>query len=100
MPPSPYSPNPVCVEDIGLSEELEALLERLAANAHDVWAAQRLADGWSYGPKRDDTLRCHPCLVAYSELSEEEKTYDRLLVEQTLKTILKLGYEIRTPPSR
>ncbi|MBS7347745.1 MAG: Ryanodine receptor Ryr, partial [Muribaculaceae bacterium] len=39
-------------------------------------------------------LRQTPCLVDYDSLSEEEKDYDRLTSQQTLKLILKLGYKI------
>ncbi|HXR38982.1 MAG TPA: RyR domain-containing protein [Terracidiphilus sp.] len=92
----PYLPKPVGVDDVQLSAELECLLERLAENAHEVWAERRFADGWKPGSERNDELKHHPCLVPYHELPESEKSYDRIMVEQTLKTILKLGYEIRT----
>ena len=85
------------MNDIQLSPEIESLLERLAENAHDIWAERRVADGWTFGSERNDEMKHHPCLIAYSELPETEKDYDRLLVLQTLKTILKLGYEIRPP---
>ena len=35
-----------------------------------------------------------PCLVPYSELSEEEKEYDRKTAMETIKLIVKLGYRI------
>ena len=50
-----------------------ALGEDLARNVHEVWAAGRIADGWTKGP-RNDALRQHPCLVPYEELPEIEKT--------------------------
>jgi len=95
--PTPYLPRPISVDDVELSPELECLLERLAENAHDVWAERRMAEGWTFGGVRDDALKCHPCLIAYSDLPETEKNYDRVLVTQTLKTILKLGYQICSP---
>ena len=70
------------------------LRERLAENAHDLWAGQRMADGWTYGPHRDDAKRQNPCLVAYEDLPESEKQYDRLLAMETLKTIVALGFRI------
>ena len=30
-------------------------------------------EGWTYGEKRDDIHKKHPCLVSYDELPEEEK---------------------------
>ncbi len=88
-----YVPQPIDTSHIKL-EELKPLLEKLARNAHEVWAQKRIADGWTVGPQRDDAQRKHPCLVPYDQLPESEKEYDRALVNQTLKTILALGYQI------
>ena len=90
----PYEPRPLDTSSIVLSDELEALTEYLAENAHDIWASQRLADGWSYGPERDDARKLHPCLVPYAELPDAEKVYDRRAAMETLKTIIALGYRI------
>lgn len=89
-----YEPRILDSSAVELPSDLLPLLERLAANAHDVWAAQRLRDGWTYGPVRDDSLRQHPCLVPYEQLPESEKEYDRNSVRQTLRAILALGYRI------
>lgn len=72
-----------------------ALTEKLAENTHDVCAEGRIKGGWTYGEKRDDALKHHPCLVPYSELSESEKEYDRNTALETLKLILKLGYSVK-----
>lgn len=89
-----YTPKPIKTEDIELSEDLLALTEKLAENTHDVWAEGRIRNGWKWGEKRDDTLKLHPCLVPYSELPESEKEYDRNTALETLKLILKLGYNV------
>ena len=90
-----YSPEPIDTAQIELDEELEHLVLQLLENTHDNWATQRIKEGWSYGPRRDDALRQHPGLVPFEELSEDEKEYDRLLVTETLKAVLALGYEIK-----
>ena len=67
-----------------------------------VWInedAQRLAEGWSYGVRRDDRDKRHPCLVPYDNLPESEKEYDRITALGTLKAILSLGYTILPPQS-
>lgn len=89
-----YEPRPVDTSGVELPPELLALTERLAEHAHDVWARQRLADGWRYGPKRDDARREHPSLIPYDQLSEAEKVYDRNAALETLKLIVALGYRI------
>ncbi|MDE6269857.1 MAG: Ryanodine receptor Ryr [Muribaculaceae bacterium] len=89
-----YIPAPADTSAIALPQELEALAEDLARNVHEVWAAQRMADGWTWGPERDDAARKHPCLVPYDELPESEKDYDRSTSQETLKLILSLGFDI------
>jgi RyR domain len=89
-----YSPKPIDTRGVALPPDLLQLTERLAAHAHDVWAAQRLAQGWTYGPARDDRAKTHPGLVPYEQLSDGEKEYDRQAALQTLKAILALGYRI------
>lgn len=92
-----YKPQPIDTSDIQLPKELSPLLEVIAKNVHEMWAKERISQGWSYGERRDDALKHHPCLIAYEELPEEEKDYDRNTAIQTLKAILKLGFKI-TPP--
>lgn len=89
-----YVPDPQNTEDIELSEELTQLTEEMARNVHEVWSAGRIKDGWTYGQTRNDSLKTHPCLVPYEELSESEREYDRQTATQTLKLIIKLGFEI------
>jgi len=92
-----YQPNPIDVSQITLSTELLQLTELLAENAHDIWAGQRLSEGWIYGVKRDDVRKFHPCLVPYDQLPESEKEYDRIVALGAIKAILKLGYQIQPP---
>lgn len=89
-----YTPNPIPTDDVILPQELLALTELLAKNTHELWAAGRLADGWTYGPERCDTAKQTPCLVPYEALSETEKEFDRVTAMGALKLILKLGYRI------
>ena len=72
-----YKPNPLDTSDIQLDRDLLALTELIAENVHDVWAEGRIRDGWKYGKERNDAQKETPCLVPYSELSDEEKEYDR-----------------------
>lgn len=89
-----YTPQPIDTTDVVLPVELEQLVEEMSKNVHEVWAETRIKQGWTYGEKRDDALKHHPCLVAYEDLPEEEKVYDRNTSVETLKLILKLGFKI------
>ena len=90
-----YRPEPIDAKDIHLTEDLSDLREPLAKNTHDIWSKRRIEEGWTYGERRDDVKKTNPCLVEYENLPESEKEYDRSTSEETLKLILKLGYEIR-----
>jgi hypothetical protein len=89
-----YKPEPIPVEHIVLSGEILELVEFLAENAHDIWASERLRDGWTFGPERDDTKRQHPCLVPYTQLPDRDRDYDRTMVIASIRAILALGYTI------
>lgn len=89
-----YKPAPQNTINIRLSDDLLALAEKLAENAHEVWAQGRMSEGWSYGESRNDVDKRHPCLVPYNDLPESEKEYDRSVSLETLKLIAKMGYKI------
>lgn len=92
-----YRPEPIDTDGVALDKELLALVETLARHAHDVWAQQRLVDGWRLGPERNDARKEHPCLVPYDELPESERTYDRNAVLTTIKAVVALGYRLNRP---
>ena len=79
---------------VTLSADILELTERLAHNAHEVWARERVRQGWRYGKERNDARKEHPCLVPYEELTDSEKQYDRNAALETLKAIIALGYRI------
>ena len=89
-----YEPKPIDITDVELTEDLADLREAIAENAHDVWAVERQAQGWTHGPQRDDNLKQTPCMVPYSQLPDSEKKFDRDMAMNTLKLVKKLGYDI------
>ena len=59
-----YIPRPIDLSDVVLTEDLTELREAIAENAHEIWATDRQAQGWIYGPKRDEDKKkplvcCH-----------------------------------------
>lgn len=89
-----YVPCPADLSDVELGDELIDLREAIAENAHEVWAAKRKAEGWSYGPERNDNLKQTPDMVPYAKLPEKEKEYDRQMAMDTIKLLKKLGYDL------
>ena len=62
-------------------------LEVLAELEHERWNAQRRMDGWRLGG-RDQARKLHPSLVAYNDLSDAVKEYDRVYVRATQEACL------------
>jgi hypothetical protein len=45
---------------------------------HDSWSAQKVEDGWVYGPEKDPVAKTHPCLVPYEQLPPVQQAKDHL----------------------
>ena len=91
---SKYTPQPINTEGMQLPTELDSLSEAIAKNVHEVWARNRINEGWAHGEQRDDIKKTHPCLIPYEELPESEKEYDRWTSQETIKTILAMGWKV------
>jgi ryanodine receptor 2 len=92
-----YKPEPIDTSKVTLSPELLELTETLAENAHELWAQERIRQGWTLGAARNDQKKEHPCLIEYSKLPDSEKQFDRQAAMGTIKAILALGYRIEKP---
>lgn len=44
-----YKPAPLDLSDVKLLPPQEILVDKLAENAHNVWAKDRIKQGWTYG---------------------------------------------------
>lgn len=89
-----YEPHPIDLSDVTLPDDLIDLREAIAENAHEIWAQGRKSQGWTYGPQRNDSLKQTPDMVPYSDLTDEEKSFDREMAMNTIKLLKKLGYRI------
>ena len=89
-----YKPSPLDLSDVHLPDSLSELTEAIAENTHEIWSKNRMNEGWTYGPERDDKALKHPDLLPYSDLTEGEKEYDRATAMNAIKLIVKLGYKI------
>ena len=77
--------------DFTVSNEL---LEKLAEQVHITWMNQRIKEGWSYGPGRDDEKKQTPCIIPFQNLPEIEKEYDRITARTVINTLQNEGYII------
>lgn len=46
--------------------------------SHDNWCKDKIADGWVYGPVKDEVAKTHHCLVSFEELPLAQQMKDRL----------------------
>ena len=89
-----WLPAPVDTSSVDLGESESQLSEQLAAESHHIWARLRIDEGWRRGPRRDDFRKEDPHLVPYDELPEAEKERNRKTSQQTLRSIVALGFRI------
>jgi len=70
-------------------------VELMAEMEHARWVQERTREGWSYGGARDDEGRHHPSLVAWGDLSEDEKEKNRSFIRDLPRILAKAGFQIQ-----
>lgn len=46
--------------------------------SHENWLKDKLADGWTWGPKKDEATKTHPCIMPFDQLPQEQQAKDKL----------------------
>lgn len=49
-------------------------------DSHDNFVAEKIAEGWIYGPVKDVEKKQHPCICQYEELPKEQQIKDSLFI--------------------
>ena len=49
-------------------------------DVHEIWMKVSSRYGWSYGKTKSKELKTSPCFVNYTQLSEIEKTKDKIVL--------------------
>ena len=89
-----YQPETTITDPEDLPDYLQEAVESIAEHVHDMWAAGRMREGWTYAAHLDEKAKTHPCLRPYEELSKAEQDYDRRTAAQTIACLLRMGYRI------
>ncbi|TNN87236.1 Ryanodine receptor 3 [Liparis tanakae] len=89
-----YKPSPLDLSDIKLTPGQELLVDKLAENAHNVWAKDRIKQGWTYGIQQDLKSKRNPRLVPYVLLDERTKKSNRDSLREAIRTLIGYGYNI------
>ncbi|EPQ17120.1 Ryanodine receptor 2 [Myotis brandtii] len=94
---SGYKPAPMDLSFIKLTPSQEAMVDRLAENAHNVWARDRIRQGWTYGIQQDVKNRRNPRLVPYTLLDDRTKKSNKDSLREAVRTLLGYGYSLEAP---
>lgn len=62
-----------------------------AEDSHNNWMAQKMRDGWIFGPVKDARAKEHPSLLPYDQLTPTERVKDALFLA-TVRTFLALDH--------
>ncbi|XP_051816036.1 ryanodine receptor 2 [Acanthochromis polyacanthus] len=92
--PVTFTPTPVDVSKALLPPQLEDIREKMAENIHELWVMDKIDLGWTYGPVRDEGKKHDPCVVEFSKLPEQERNQNLQMAQDTLRTLLALGFHI------
>src|SRR5690606_10684707 len=76
-----YNPQPVDMANLTLNREMQAMAERLAENAHDIWAKSVREQSFVMG----GGSIIHPQMVPYDLLTDKEKKKNRERSQELLK---------------
>ncbi|MFC8343200.1 RyR domain-containing protein [Streptomyces sp. NPDC057280] len=69
-------------------------VERLAKMEHKRWLRAHRAEGYVYGPDRDDDARTHPDMKDWAELTETAREKDREAVRVLPVVLATAGFQI------
>ncbi|XP_039594621.1 ryanodine receptor 2 isoform X2 [Polypterus senegalus] len=92
-----YKPAPMDLSHIKLTSTQEAMVDKLAENAHNVWARDRIRQGWTYGIQQDIKNKRNPRLVPYALLDERTKKSNKDSLREAVRTLLGYGYNLEAP---
>nr|XP_055030657.1 ryanodine receptor 1b isoform X5 [Misgurnus anguillicaudatus] len=94
---SGYKPAPLDISHVKLTPNQNQLVEKLAENGHNVWARDRVRQGWTYSIVQDIMNKRNPRLVPYNLLDERTKKTNRDSVNNAVRTLIGYGYNIEPP---
>lgn len=102
-----YKPTPLDLSNSELTPKMNQLVELLAENIHNIWAAEKISLKWTYrrrdpmnelGDDFNDGRSCH--LLPYKYVDEEIKLKNRQSALETVLTILAYQYHIESSSSK
>ncbi|TNN17701.1 Ryanodine receptor isoform 2 [Schistosoma japonicum] len=83
-----YNPSPKDLRGVNVTKEMLNMAERLADNAHNIWARQKMSDLEAIGGG------VHQLLVPYDILTDNERKRYRRLTHELIKYLQYNGYRL------
>ena len=84
-----YNPRPVDLTNINLNREMQELCEKLAENAHDLWALRMRNE---LDVNQDKGI--HPCMIPFDMMTDRERKLDRDRSTELLKFLQHQGMKL------
>jgi hypothetical protein len=72
----------------------EEEIVHMARQEHALWRQAKEADGWRFGPQRDEKQRTHPDLVSWEALDVDEREKNLAFVRQLPALLARIGFQI------
>ncbi|XP_038217168.1 ryanodine receptor isoform X32 [Zerene cesonia] len=92
-----YKPAPLDLSAVTLTPKMDELVDQLAENTHNLWARERIQQGWTYGLNEDPDMNRSPHLVPYPKVDDAIKKANRDTASETVRTLLVYGYNLDPP---
>ncbi len=70
-------------------------VEELAKREHVRWMNERLRNGWTFSPERDNERKHHPSLVEWEVLSEIDRDKDGATVRNLPELVQRARFQVR-----
>ncbi|KAL5968425.1 Ryanodine receptor [Taenia solium] len=98
--PQGYILSPKDLHGLKVTRELIDLAERLADNAHQIWAKRKVEELEEIGePLLLESWRCSPNLVPYDILTDRERKRYRRLNHELIRYLRYWGYRLACKPT-
>ena len=69
-------------------------LETMAIQEHEWWMEEKLKDGWTYAPVRNNDKKHHECLVPWHKLPKEGQGWDKEACANIIPILRKIGFGV------
>ncbi|XP_070398109.1 ryanodine receptor 2 isoform X1 [Nothobranchius furzeri] len=89
-----FTPTPIDISKVALPPQLEDISMKMAENIHELWVKDKIDHGWTTGSVKDEIKLHDPCLVEFFKLPEQERNQNFQTAQDTLKTVLALGFSV------